>query len=163
MATYLASIPIADHAKREYAAMARLSQTSDEASKAAGVPQRILELIRLRASQVNGCSYCIHMHAHDARGIGETEARLDAVHAWESSDLFDEQERAAFALTEAMTLQGATSGIDPDAITRAQAAFGDEAVSHLAVAITVINAWNRVGVAGALQPDPAWGDAPAGA
>jgi AhpD family alkylhydroperoxidase len=162
MTTYLASLPVADFAKREYAAMARLSQTSDEQSQAAGVPQRVLELIRLRASQLNGCSYCVHMHAHDARGIGESEQRLDAVHAWQESDLFDEQERAAFALTEAMTLQGAAAGIDPDAITAAQAAFGDEAASHLAVAITVINAWNRVGVIGAMQPEAAWGDAPAG-
>ena len=161
MATYAASIPLHEHAKREYAAMARLSETSAEESKKAGIRPEILEFVKYRASLLNGCSYCIHLHAHDARELGVAEDRLVAASSWEDSDLFDDQERAALALTDAMTRQADGAGIDPAAVTGAVDAFGEAAASHLAVAVTVINAWNRVGVVGGLQPDPAWGDAPA--
>lgn len=161
MATYAASLPVSDFAKREYGAMARLSQTSAEESKRVGIRPEILELVKYRASLLNGCSYCVHMHAHDARALGVDEDWLVDASAWERSDRFDEQERAALALTDAVTRQGATGGIDPDALTGAEAAFGAEAASHLVIAATVINAWNRIGVAGALQADEAWGDAPA--
>lgn len=161
MATYAASISIGEHARREYAAMARFSQTSAEESKAAGIAPEILELVKYRASLLNGCGYCIHLHAHDARELGVPEAKLVATSRWEDSALFGEQERAALALTDAMTRQSAGGGIDPAALTGAVETFGENAAAHLAIAATVINAWNRIGVAAALQPDPAWGDAPA--
>ena len=161
MAVYAASLPLHDHAKREYAAMSRLSETSAEESKKAGIRPEILELVKYRASLLNGCSYCIHLHAKDARGLGVDEDQLVAVSAWEDSPLFDDEERAALALTDAMTRQSDAAGIDPAAITHAGDVFGEAAASHLAVAVTVINAWNRIGVANALQPDPAWGEAPA--
>lgn len=161
MAVYAASIALHEHAKREYAAMSRLSETSAEEAKKAGIRPEILELVKYRASLLNGCSYCIHLHAHDARELGVDEAVLVDASAWRSSDRFDVQERAALALTDAFTRQGSTGGIDPETLTGAVDAFGEAAASHLAVAATVINAWNRIGVAGGLQPDPAWGDAPA--
>lgn len=161
MATYAASIPLHDHARREYAAMIRFSQTSADETKASGIRPEILEFVKYRASLLNGCSYCIHMHAHDARELGVPEEQLVAAGGWEQSDLFDEQERAALALTDAMTRQSEGAGIDPAALTGAVDAFGEAAAAHLALAVTVINAWNRIGVAAALQPDPAWGDAPA--
>ncbi|MBO9533438.1 MAG: carboxymuconolactone decarboxylase family protein [Solirubrobacteraceae bacterium] len=161
MATYAASIPLADHATREFAAMSRLSEASATASKAAGIAPEILEFVKYRASLLNGCSYCIHMHAHDARQLGVPEATLVALADWDDSDAFDAQERAALALTDAMTYQAREAGIDPAALTGAIDAFGEAAASHLAVAVTVINAWNRVGVAAGMQPEPAWGQAPA--
>lgn len=161
MGTYTASIPLGDHATREYAAMARLSETSASQSKAAGISPETLEFVKYRASLLNGCSYCIHLHAHDARKLGIEEARLVAVASWEDSTVFDRQERAALALTDAMTRQSERAGIDPAALVEAVEAFGEMAASHLAIAVTVINAWNRIGVAAALQPDPAWGQAPA--
>lgn len=161
MATYAASLPLADHAKREYAAMARLAEISATESKAAGIAPETLEFVKYRASLLNGCSYCIHMHAHDARELGVDEARLTALANWETSDAFDRKERAALGLTDAMTRQADGAGIDPGALTEAAEAFGEAAASHLAVAVTLINAWNRVGVAAGMQPDPAWGDAPA--
>lgn len=161
MAVYAASLPVHEHAKREYAAMSRLSETSAEESKKAGIRPETLEFVKYRASLLNGCSYCVALHAKDARELGVREERLVAVSAWEDSALFDEQERAALALTDAMTRQASGAGIDPAAITGAADAFGEAAASHLAVAVTVINAWNRIGVANGLQPDPAWGEPPA--
>lgn len=161
MAVYAASLPLHEHAKREYAAMSRLSETSADEAKKAGIRPEILEFVKYRASLLNGCSYCIALHAKDARELGVPEDTLVAASAWEESALFDEQERAALALTDAMTRQADRAGIAPEAITRAADAFGEAAASHLAVAITVINAWNRIGVANALQPDPAWGEPPA--
>jgi AhpD family alkylhydroperoxidase len=161
MATYAASIPVIDHAKRTLAAMVRLSETSSDSAKAAGIEPEILEFVKYRASLLNGCSYCIHMHAHDARELGVSEERLVAASAWEDSDLFGARERAALALTDAATRQGAAGGIDPAAIQTASDVFGEEAASHLVFATAVINAWNRIGVAAAMQADPAWGAAPA--
>lgn len=161
MAVYAASLPLHEHAKREYAAMARLSETSAEESGRAGIRPEILELVKYRASLLNGCGYCVALHAKDARELGVSEERLVAAAAWEDSALFDEEERSALALTDAMTRQADGAGVDPAAITAAAAVFGEHAASHLVVAITVINAWNRVGVVGGLQPDPAWGAPPA--
>lgn len=160
MATYAASIPLYQHAKRETAAMERLSRASADEAKAAGIAPEILEFVKYRASLLNGCSYCIRLHAHDARELGVAEERLVALGAWEDSDLFDAHERAALGLTDAMTRQADLAGVDPDAISAATKAFGEAAASHLALAVTVINAWNRIGVVGALQPDAKWGAAP---
>ncbi len=161
MATYAASIPLHEHARREYAAMARLAEASQQECAAAGIPQAILELVKYRASLLNGCSYCIHLHARDARGIGVPEEQLVAAAAWAASDRFDDRERAALALADALTRQSERAGIDPGALTGAVAAFGEAGAAHLVLAATVINAWNRIGVAAGMQPDPAWGAAPA--
>lgn len=161
MTVYAASLPLDAHAKRAYAAMSRFAGTSAEEAKKSGIRPEILEFVKYRASLLNGCSYCIHLHAHDARAMGVAEEKLVAISDWDASDRFDDQERAALALTDGMTRQADRSGIDPDVLTGAADAFGEEQASHLAIAVTVINAWNRIGVANGLEPDPAWGDAPA--
>jgi len=113
---------------------------------------RLGELVRIRASQLNGCAFCVDMHSVDAQNAGEHDRRIFAVAAWRESPFFDERERAALALTEAMTRLG-DDGV-PDAIYgRAAEVFGEQALVRLMGAIIAINAWNRVAVATALQPE----------
>jgi AhpD family alkylhydroperoxidase len=113
---------------------------------------RLRELVRIRASQLNGCAFCVDMHSVDAQKAGEHDRRIFAVAAWRESSFFDERERAALALTEAMTRLG--DGGVPDAVyERAAALFGEDELVRLMGVIIAINAWNRVGVATALQPE----------
>ena len=110
------------------------------------------ELIRLRASQINGCGYCVDYHAADARHAGESERRVWAVSVWRTSPFFDAREKAAFALTEAMTGLHAT-GVPDEVYAEAERHFPPEELGNLMGAIIAINAWNRVGVATALEPE----------
>jgi AhpD family alkylhydroperoxidase len=106
---------------------------------------RLAELVRVRASILNGCAYCVDMHTRDARTAGETEERLHAVAAWQQSPLFSERERAAFALTDAVTL--IAGSYVPRAVYEAAAEqFEDAELAQLIWTIVAINAWNRVGV-----------------
>lgn len=110
-----------------------------------GLERSLLHLVKLRASQINGCSYCVDMHAHEAREDGDTEQRLYLVAAWRESPLFTERERAAFAWTEAVT-QVAHGGV-PDALyALARAQFSEEELVKLTMAVAVINTWNRLSV-----------------
>ena len=103
----------------------------------------LLALVKMRASQINGCAYCLDMHSKDARAEGETEQRLYALPAWEETPFFTDRERAALALTEAVTLVG--EGHVPDAVyERAKKSFSDEELVNLTLAIVVINGWNRL-------------------
>jgi AhpD family alkylhydroperoxidase len=109
------------------------------------------DLISLRASIVNGCAYCIDMHTKDARKRGETEQRLYAVAAWREAPFFDERERAALALTDAMTLISA--GHVPRAVwDEAAARFAEDELAQLLWAIVAINAWNRIAIATRMEP-----------
>lgn len=111
----------------------------------------LLELIRVRASQLNGCTYCIDMHTKDARARGETEQRLYALAAWQESPFFNSRERAALAWTEAVTL--ISDGHVPDAVfAGVQREFSDVEIAGLLMAIIAINAWNRVAISQRLQP-----------
>jgi len=111
-----------------------------------GLERSLLHLIKLRASQINGCSYCVDMHSHEARVDGETEQRLYLVAAWRESPLFTERERAAFAWVEAVT-RVADGGM-PDALYRATLEHFTEAdLVKLTVAVGIINIWNRLSVA----------------
>ena len=108
------------------------------------------ELIKIRASQINGCAYCIDMHTRDARKAGETEQRIYALNAWRDTPFFDEQERALLALTEEVTL---ITGHVSDATYNAAAAVFDEAyMAQIIMAIVTINAWNRIGITTNLEP-----------
>jgi AhpD family alkylhydroperoxidase len=109
------------------------------------------ELVRLRASQLNGCTYCIDLHAHDARAGGEDERRLWALSAWRETPFFSERERAALALTEAMTLLP-ERGVPDDVYAAAAEHFDEHELGQLMFAIVVINAWNRVGVGTRMAP-----------
>lgn len=109
-----------------------------------GLDPALVELIQIRASLLNGCAYCLHMHTSDARKAGEDEARLHMVGVWrEARNFFTEKEQAALALTEAVTLvhQG---GVPDDVYARAAAHFDETELGHVLTLIFTINTWNRI-------------------
>jgi AhpD family alkylhydroperoxidase len=114
----------------------------EQTVSASGLDPGLLDLVKLRASQLNGCAYCIDMHTKDARACGETEQRLYAVPAWRDAPFFTEPERAALALAEALTELG-TAGLD-DVVSAAREHFDDVELSQLTYAIALINVWNRL-------------------
>ena len=112
-----------------------------------GVPPRTTDLVHLRASQINGCSVCVDLHARDARRAGETDERLFAVAAWRDAPYFSDAERAALALTEAATRLSDREDPVPDEIWDEAARHYDEsALAALIIQIVLINAWNRLNV-----------------
>lgn len=138
--------------------MGSLHAAAVSAAQDAKVEPELLELIRIRASQINGCAFCLDMHTKDARALGETEQRIYALNAWRETPFFSARERAALALTEAVTL--VHDGHVPDAVyAEAAEVFDDQQVAALIWAATVINAYNRIAIAtrmvpGAYQPVP---------
>lgn len=118
----------------------------NKAVETSGIEPALLHLVKLRASQINGCAYCVDMHSHEARADGETEARLYLVAVWRESHAFTARERAAFAWTEAVTL--ISQGGVPDALyDEVRAQFPDAELVRLTMAVAVINTWNRLAVA----------------
>ena len=109
------------------------------------------ELIKIRASQINGCAYCINMHTIDARKAGETEQRIYALSAWRDTPFFDEQERALLALTEEVTLIG--NHVSDVTYNNAASVFDQTYLADIIMAIITINAWNRVAITTGLEPD----------
>ena len=105
----------------------------------------LIHLVKLRASQINGCAYCIDMHWKDARAAGENEQRLYGLDAWRESPYYTERERAALEWTEALTNISATHAPDAD-FAPARAQFSDRELADLTLVIGVINAWNRIAV-----------------
>ena len=104
------------------------------------------ELVKMRASQINGCAYCLDMHSKDARAAGETEQRLYVLPAWEEAPFYSDRERAALAWTEAVTL--VADGHVPDEVfERARSQFSEEELVDLTLAIVAINGWNRLAIA----------------
>jgi AhpD family alkylhydroperoxidase len=124
-----------------------------------GLEPSLLELVKMRASQINGCAYCLDMHSKDARAHGESEQRLYALSAWRETPFFSERERAALAWTEAVTLV-AESHV-PDAIYEAvRQHFTEEELVNLTLAVVAINGWNRLAISfravpGTYQPKEA--------
>ncbi|MGF6308239.1 AhpD family alkylhydroperoxidase [Bradyrhizobium sp. i1.8.4] len=112
---------------------------------ASGLEQSLIELVKTRASQINGCAYCINMHTEDARKHGETEQRLYLLNAWRESPLYSERERAALAWTEALTLVSETHAPDAD-YEAVRARFTDSELVNLTTLIGAINAWNRIAI-----------------
>jgi AhpD family alkylhydroperoxidase len=114
--------------------------------KRCGLDHMLLELIKLRASQINGCAHCIDMHTKELRAGGESEQRLYLLNAWEESPFYSERERAALAWTEALTL--ITEGHVPDEVyEQARAQFSEEELANLTLAIVAINGANRLNIA----------------
>lgn len=137
-------IPLFDLAPRQYAALARLEASID-------LDHELRELVKLRASQINGCAFCLDMHWKDARAAGMPEDRLYSLNAWRESPLYNERERAALALTEAVTL--VADGQVPDDVWDVAAdVFAPEELAQLIFAIVSINTWNRLAITSRTEP-----------
>jgi AhpD family alkylhydroperoxidase len=110
-----------------------------------GLEHSLQELVKTRASQINGCAHCLHMHTRDARKAGETEERLYLLDAWRESPLYTERERAALAWTEALTLISQTHAPD-EVYAQLKAQFSEEDQVKLTLLIVAINGWNRIAI-----------------
>ncbi|WP_419902692.1 carboxymuconolactone decarboxylase family protein [Kiloniella sp.] len=113
--------------------------------KTVDLPELLVELIKTRASQMNGCAYCIQLHSKAAQNQNETVDRLLALPAWRESPMFTEKERSALALTEEVTLIS-RRGVSDEVYRNLQTHFNDEQIAQLIMTLTVINAWNRIAV-----------------
>ncbi|TPI39983.1 carboxymuconolactone decarboxylase family protein [Mesorhizobium sp. B3-1-9] len=122
-------------------AVTALNKAVDEC----GLEESLMHLVKLRASQINGCSYCVDMHSREARRDGETEQRLYLVAAWKESPLFSERERAALAWTEKVT-KISENGVPDDLYASTLEHFSEEELVKLTVAVGMINTWNRLSV-----------------
>ncbi len=116
-----------------------------------GLDHRLLHLVKMRASQINGCAYCLDMHSKDARADGETEQRLYGLSAWRETPYFSERERAALEWTESLTLVAETN-VPDDVYERVRAQFSEDELAHLNLAVVAINGWNRLNVAARTVP-----------
>ena len=138
-------ISLAELAPDSYKAMIRLDNSIT-------LERTLRDLVYLRASQINGCAYCVDSHSRDLRKAGETERRVYAVAAWRESPFFTDRERAAFAVCEAITLLP-DEGLPPRIYEAAREHFDDEELAQLIFACIVINAWNRVAVPTHMVPE----------
>jgi AhpD family alkylhydroperoxidase len=118
----------------------------EEQIQSSGLEKSLIELVKTRASQINGCAFCINMHTQDARKQGETEQRLYLLNAWHESPLYTDRERAALAWTEALTLIAETYAPD-DLYEDVRAHFSEPETVNLTMLIGAINAWNRLAIA----------------
>jgi AhpD family alkylhydroperoxidase len=133
------------HAADFSRAMAHLDKAATKELDRAGIDPLLRELIRVRASQLNGCAYCVDMHTKDARAAGESEQRLYALPVWRETPFFSARERAALALTESVTLAATTHVPDED-FAAAAAAFSEAELGAVIGLVVTINAWNAIGV-----------------
>jgi len=117
----------------------------EEYIHSSGLESSLIELVKMRASQINGCAFCLDMHSKDARAAGETEQRLYCLPAWRESPFYSDRERAALDWTEALTLIAETHAPD-DVYERARAFFGEEELVNLTLVIGAINTWNRFAI-----------------
>ena len=111
-----------------------------------GLEPKLLDLVYLRASQINGCAYCIDMHSKDLRAKGESEQKVYLAAAWREAPLFSDRERAALAWTEAVTLLG-REGVSDAVYQQARAQFSEAELVNLTLAVVAINGWNRLNIA----------------
>jgi AhpD family alkylhydroperoxidase len=119
--------------------------------QSSGLEQSLMELVKTRASQINGCAFCINMHTQDARKRGETEQRLYLLNAWREAPCYTERERAALAWTEAVTLIAETHAPD-DVYNEVRAHFSEAETVNLTMLIGAINSWNRLSIAFRAMP-----------
>ena len=116
-----------------------------------GLEHTLLDLVRMRASQINGCGYCLDMHSKDARANGETEQRLYGLDAWRETPYYSARERAALEWTEALTIVSETH-VPDDVYQRVREQFSEDELVHLSLAIVAINGWNRLNIAARTVP-----------
>ncbi|MED7928674.1 carboxymuconolactone decarboxylase family protein [Nonomuraea sp. LP-02] len=135
-------------AREAYRGMAAL----DRFVAASPLPSSLVHLVNLRASQINGCVYCVDMHSADAKKEGESDARLHAVAVWREAPFFTERERAALAFAEAAT-RLSTDDVTDAVWNEAAAHFSEAELAALVVAVAAINAWNRMGVSTRMTPE----------
>jgi AhpD family alkylhydroperoxidase len=133
------------HARAFYRAMVQLDRAAAKQLDEVDFDPRLRELVRIRASQLNGCAYCIDMHSKDARAVGESDQRIYALPAWREVPFFTDRERAALAFTETVTLLAETH-VPDEAYDDVAAHFGPEEIAALVSLITTINAWNALAV-----------------
>jgi AhpD family alkylhydroperoxidase len=140
------------HARSEYKDFKALAPEAfdivaalGQAAAKAGIDKQLLELIKLRASQINGCAFCVQFHILQGEGLGIPVDKLNLVVVWRETPLFSSRERAALAWTEALTLL--TQGVGDEVYTQARAEFSEPELTYLTSAIASINVWNRFGVA----------------
>ena len=124
----------------------------DTKVRKSGLEDSLIELVKMRASQINGCAYCLNMHSQDARKHGETEQRLYLLNAWRETSLYSERERAALAWTECLT-RLPTDGAPDEAYRALEACFTPGEIGNLTALVGVINIWNRIAV-GLAMPLP---------
>jgi AhpD family alkylhydroperoxidase len=145
MTTAQPRIDFDKHAAGFYRAVAHLDQAATKELDNAGIEVLLRELVRIRASQLNGCAYCIDMHTKDARAAGESEQRIYALTAWRETPFFTDRERAALGLAESVTLMPQTHVPDAD-FAEAAGQFSETELGALISLIVTINAWNAIGV-----------------
>jgi AhpD family alkylhydroperoxidase len=114
-------------------------------TKGSDLPPLLTELIKIRASQLNGCAYCVEMHVEDALALGETERRIFVLPVWKESHLFSEEERAVLELTEEITLLS-VEGLRDETYEKVKKYFSDTLLAQMIMQVVVINAWNRISV-----------------
>ncbi|HVY50100.1 alkyl hydroperoxide reductase AhpD [Hypericibacter adhaerens] len=145
-----ARMNVAKAAPAAYKAMIGLQQTIENS----GLEHSLMELVKMRASQINGCAFCLAMHSADARKAGESEVRLYLLNGWRESPVYSERERAALAWTEALTL--ITEGHAPDVVyEEVRRQFSDEEIANLTMAVVAINGWNRIAISSRMVPNVA--------
>ncbi|SMD21302.1 carboxymuconolactone decarboxylase family protein [Lentzea albidocapillata] len=141
-------IDLAKKAPKVYRAMIALDAAARE-----GLDEQLAELVRIRASQLNHCAYCINMHTVDARKGGESEARIYLLNAWEEAgDVYTEKEQAALRLTEAITVMSSHEYVSDEVYEQAAQHFGEEELAQLIALIFTINSWNRIAVSTRKKP-----------
>src|SRR5690348_16551190 len=147
MTNSLVAVPVRldfdDHAPVFSKALAHLDHAATKQLDAAGIDHRLRDLMRLRVSQLNGCAYCVDMHSKDARAVGETQLRLDALPVWQEAPFFSDAERAALDFAEAMVAMAQTH-VPASAYDRLAEHYGPDEIAAL-VAL-VVTAWNAIGV-----------------
>ena len=126
----------------------------DRAVGECSLDENLRNLLKQRAFQLNGCAYCLDMHAKDARAAGESQQRYDVLQAWREVDLFSDRERAALALTEAITLV-ADGHVPDDVVDAARVHFSERELAELVFTVVVINSWNRIAITSRIPLPPA--------
>ena len=137
--------PRIDYHKIEQFGAAKAMYGLEHFVRNCGLEHRLLELVKMRASQINGCAYCIDMHSKDARAGGETEQRLYALSAWRETPFFTERERAALEWTGALTLIS-QNNVSDELYQRVRQHFREEELVNLSLAVITINGWNRLAI-----------------
>jgi len=140
-------IDVARVSPAAYQAVSALQKYVDQS----GLDAKLRELIKIRASQINGCAFCLAMHTHDARELGETDERMHLLNAWHEAPVYSERERAALGWIEAITL--VTQGHVPDeAFEAVREQFSEKEIVDLTAAAVAINTWNRIAIAFRIPP-----------